>query len=66
VGENQGDFLTELNLADIVDAQLLQGVNDIHPYRGPRGARYDKNRDMGTDGATVNLETMRRLLETDR
>jgi hypothetical protein len=66
VGENQGDFLSELNLNDIVDAQLLEGVNELHVYRGPRGARYGKNRDMGTDGATVNLETMRRLLETDR
>jgi hypothetical protein len=65
VGEDQGEFLFALNLNDYVDAQLTGGVTDRHPYRGAR-TRFGDKPDFDSEKATANLETMRRLLETDR
>jgi len=65
VGEGGGEFLCELNMGDYVDMQLVNGVTDKHPYRGAR-QRVGFKPEFESEKATVNLETMRRLLETDR
>lgn len=64
IGEGGGDFLCDINLADYVDMQLTNGVTEKHPYRGNRHRPGLK--EYGSEKNTVNLETMRRMIETDR
>ena len=52
-------------MQDYVDLQLTCGIVDKHPFRGARNRRGYKP-DFESEKATANLETMRRLLETDR
>ena len=52
-------------MGDYVDMQLVCGITDKHPYRGAR-QRVGFKPEFESEKATVNLETMRRLLETDR
>ena len=60
--------MNDYNLVDFADVQLVNGVSDLHPYRGYSGQKPPLGRPgtFGSEMANVNLETMRRLLADEK
>lgn len=55
-------------MVDFADVQLVNGVSDLHPYRGYKGTKPGMMRPgtFGSEMANVNLETMKKLLNDDK